>query len=217
MAEASDRIEAARHDLAAAEREAANAADALRNVRYGVAHGGITPEGYAGLAELAARIAAEARAHGEAILAGLGGIANAEGYDAIDPDEPMRLLMESAGHAKAAGESSGEAARIAADPVRYLLNGARRHLGHAESEAERAEHVSDEFAAYLSARRVVRAAAMAVLMAEAVARHAPGSDEERIAAEHARAAREAEARVAHRLRPGLADELRRDQLEKAGG
>lgn len=217
MPEAPSRIETARQDLAATEREAGHAADVLRNVRYGIAHGDITPAGYAGLAEMAARHAEAAQARSEAIFTGLGGIANAEGYDAIDRDEPTRLLMESAGHAKAAGEASDEAARIAADPVRYLLNGARRHLGHAESEAERAEHISDEFAAYLSARRVVRAAAMAVLMAEAVARHAPGSDEQRIAAEHARAAREAEARVAHRLRPGLADELRRDQLEKAGG
>ncbi len=216
MPEAVSRIEAARRDLAAAKREAANAADALRNLRHGVAHGGITPQGYAGLSEMAARHAGEAKARSEAIFVGLGGIANAAGYEAIDPDEPTKLLMESIGHAQAAGESSDEAARIAAAPVRYLLGKARVHRAHAESEADRAEGISDRFAAYLSARRVVRATAMAALMAGAVARLAPGSNEERLAAEHARAAREVEERAAPHLPPGLADELRRDQLAKPG-
>ena len=216
MSEASDRLEAARRDLAAAEREAGNAADALRNAEHGIIHGGIAPGGLAGLSELAAGHARAARAHGEAILVGLGGIANAEGHDAIDSGEPMRLLMESGGHAKAAEESAARVARIAADPVAWLLAEARRHRAAAESQAERAEHVGDEFAAYLSARRVVRAAAMTALMGEAVARHAPASNEARIAAEHARAAREAEERAAPRLPPGLADELRADQRGKAG-
>ena len=216
MPEASDRLEAARRDLAAAEREAGNAADALRNVERGAIHGGIAPGGFAGLAEMAAGHAEAAKAHSEAIFTGLGGIALAEGYDAIDPDEPARLLKESIGHAKAAEESAGRAAGIAADPVRHLLAEARHHRAAAESEADRAEGIGDRFAAYLSARRVVRAAAMAALMAGAVARHAPGSNEARLADEHARASREAEERAAPRLPPGLADELREDQRGKAG-
>lgn len=216
MSEASDRLEAARHDLAAAEREAGNAADVLRNAEHGVIHGGIMPDGLAGLSEMAAGHAEAAKAHSEAILVGLGGIALAEGYDAIDSDEPMKLLMESGGHAKAAEKSAGRVAGIAANPVRHLLAEARRHRAAAESEADRAEHIGDRFAAYLSARRVVRAATMAALMAEAVARQAPGPDQARLAAEHARAAREAEERAAPNLPPGLADELREDQRGKAG-